>query len=341
MQQVSQNSGLAETFDPYLASLVSMVLAKCPNARLMWHMTWAYQGDSTHNEFPKYDNDQMKMYGEITARVKELILTRDAISAIIPSGTAVQNLRTSFVGDNVTRDGYHLNYGFGRYTASLTWYAVLTGGDIDVIDWIPAKYPDTVSYLPAIKDAVKSAMEKNFEITKSAFPQGVIPVGPQNPIDPSEVLNPEDFIAADTALAAAFGIDLSQYELLEWDYKTNSFWYCTSRVGTVTPGSSASTYHQNICTDRKYSVANELPAGTIFICDPGWRYRMEIYPTEDSVYKGTRPEGSTAPFYILTEDFLNGCTYIAWSVSSYPKSDISAIYHQAYAHVRVYVPIQK
>lgn len=29
---------------------------------------------------------------------------------IIPTGTAIQNARTSFVGDHMNRDGYHLRF---------------------------------------------------------------------------------------------------------------------------------------------------------------------------------------------------------------------------------------
>jgi hypothetical protein len=42
---------------------------------------------------------------------------------------------------------------------------------------------------------------------------------------------------------------------------------------------------------------------------------------------------------VLSEAFLNGCTYVAWSVSSWPKTDISADFDAAYPHVRVYVPV--
>lgn len=38
---------------------------------------------------------------------------------IIPTGTAIQNARTSFVGDHMNRDGYHLDLKIGRYTAAL------------------------------------------------------------------------------------------------------------------------------------------------------------------------------------------------------------------------------
>ena len=41
---------------------------------------------------------------------------------IIPTGTAIQNARTSFVGDHMNRDGYHLDLKIGRYTAACTWF---------------------------------------------------------------------------------------------------------------------------------------------------------------------------------------------------------------------------
>ena len=45
---------------------------------------------------------------------------------IIPSGTAIQNARTSVLGDTFNRDGSHLNK-IGKYTAACTWYEALTG----------------------------------------------------------------------------------------------------------------------------------------------------------------------------------------------------------------------
>ena len=338
LHQTSGSAGFANTFGKLDDIIGFMNDNKTnANAKIVWHMPWAYQSDSTHAEFPKYNRDQMKMYNEIMARVQELILTRDTISAVIPSGTAIQNLRTSYIGDNLTRDGYHLSYSYGRYTASLAWYSILTGGDIDVIDWLPAKYPEVQCYLPVIKEAAKAAIASPFEITQSSLPQGSIPIGTYTPSNP---MDPATYLEGDKALAQAFGVDLSGYELLTWDYYENSYWYCTSKTVITTPKATASTYHQNICTKKKYSIENELPVGSIFICDPGWRFRLEIFPSASAIYKGTRPEGSTTPFYILDEQFLNGCKYIAWSVSSYPKSDISANYSQAYPHIRVYVPVK-
>ena len=170
MQQVSQNSGLAETFDPYLASLVSMVLVKCPNARLMWHMTWAYQGDSTHSGFANYGKDQMTMYNAIVNAVRTRILGDKAFEKVIPNGTAVQNMRTSFYGDKLTRDGYHMSKDVGRFLTDLTFAKALTGCSLDDITYKPSDYTYTDELISAMKDAATKACEKPYEVTASAYP---------------------------------------------------------------------------------------------------------------------------------------------------------------------------
>ena len=126
MQQASGDSGIASTYSPYLANLKKIVMAACPDARLVWHMTWAYQGNSTHSSFPKYNSDQMTMYNDILSAVREKVLTDSDFSLVIPCGTAVQNLRTSHFGDRITRDGYHMSYNVGRFVTAMTWAKALT-----------------------------------------------------------------------------------------------------------------------------------------------------------------------------------------------------------------------
>lgn len=307
LHQTSGSTGQAETFTK-LNNIISYI-SSYSDATLLWHMPWAYQADSTHSEFPKYGNDQMKMYDAMIQRVKDTILPMNKFADIIPTATSIQNLRTSFVGDLVTRDGYHLDYGFGRYTAALTWYAILTGGDVDAADyWVPEKYPEVAYYRSAIKEAVKNSIENKYEITKSTFD-----------------------VAEDS-------FDFSRYELLEWDYVTNGYWNCKDSLKITNPSAASTTlYNTNICVDRKYSLA-EFPIGTVFVCDYGWRFRFEQFPTENEKYTGTRHDGHVKAYFVLTESFLNGCTYMAWSVSTNPRSDISSDFAEAYTHVRIYIP---
>ena len=127
MQQSSGKSGQSYTYTPYLDELIAVVRTYCPDSELAWHMTWAYQGDASHSDFVNYGRDQMTMYNAIVSAVKSAVLPNGEIVKVIPNGTAIQNVRTSFIGDNVTRDGYHLSYDKGRYLAGLTYAKILTG----------------------------------------------------------------------------------------------------------------------------------------------------------------------------------------------------------------------
>ncbi len=125
-QQQSGRSGIYDTWEKSLPDLVEYVRSRVPkDAVFMLHQTWAYDQTSNHKDFPKYDNDQMKMYHAIVDAVTR-ISDKSGIKMVIPCGTAVQNARTTSLVDLVCRDGYHLNKVYGRYIAACTWlYKVL------------------------------------------------------------------------------------------------------------------------------------------------------------------------------------------------------------------------
>lgn len=125
-QQVSQNSGQYNSFESSLPVLYSYVKDhnKNANTKYILHQTWAYAQNTTHEGFANYNKNQMNMYNAIVDaynKAKALI----SASMIVPSGTAIQNARTSVVGDNFCRDGYHLTIPMGRYLAACTWYEAI------------------------------------------------------------------------------------------------------------------------------------------------------------------------------------------------------------------------
>jgi lysophospholipase L1-like esterase len=170
MQQVSHLSGMMNTYDDYLQTIVSVVKEHCPDAELVWHMTWAYDQTATHSGFSNYNNDQQTMYNAILEVVKTRILTDDNFSKVIPNATTIQNLRSSYLEDRLTRDGYHLSTDIGRYAAALTYAKALTGCDLTDITYTPSN-SCTSSELRAIKDAVNKAVATPYEVTPSAYPQ--------------------------------------------------------------------------------------------------------------------------------------------------------------------------
>jgi hypothetical protein len=174
---IQQSSPLSGKLDAYteLAGVVDYINAYKPeHTKIYWHLTWAFQADSTHTAFPDYNSDQMTMYNAIIAAYEKNVATNSAIAGVIPTGTAIQNLRTSRLGDTLTRDGYHLSKGNGRYTAALTWFATLTGIDVDGISATPSSYKEVAESLDCIKDAVKKAIKSPLAITSSAYPAAQI-----------------------------------------------------------------------------------------------------------------------------------------------------------------------
>lgn len=127
-QQVSYLAGMPDTYFPYITELMTFVLkyARNPNLRFALHQTWAYAAGSTHPGFRNYHQDQEQMYNSVIDAGKQ-VRKKTGIKIILPSGTAIQNLRNTQVGDNLCRDGFHLSFGLGRYTAACVWFETLTG----------------------------------------------------------------------------------------------------------------------------------------------------------------------------------------------------------------------
>ena len=160
-QQASHYSGFPETYEPFLTELIAYVQARVPGAKLYWHQTWAYARTSKHKAFPNYGSDQDKMYGmimEVSAKAcKEHGLT------VIPCGTAIQNLRGAFVGDNVTKDGFHLNP-LGCYAAACTWYQILFGESVVGNAFRPQYI--TEEEVEAAQKSAAAAARKPFKVSK-------------------------------------------------------------------------------------------------------------------------------------------------------------------------------
>lgn len=142
-QQASPNSGQYNTYFPYLTNLLAYAKTKAtnPNVKYVFHSTWAYQMNSTHSGFANYGKDQMTMYNAIID-ASNRAATEAGIGIVIPSGTAIQNARTSFMGDNLCRDGNHLDTNIGRFTAACTWFEKLTGKNVLNNSFQPASLSD-------------------------------------------------------------------------------------------------------------------------------------------------------------------------------------------------------
>lgn len=136
VQQVSWQSGMFESYEPYLSLLADTVRRLQPNAKLYFHQTWAYETDSNHPGFMHYHNDQVEMYSRILQAGE---LAAQTIHAeLIPAGSVIQTLRETVPefdyqngGLSLCRDGFHLSLDYGRYAAAATWLRTITGTNME------------------------------------------------------------------------------------------------------------------------------------------------------------------------------------------------------------------
>lgn len=195
MQQASSSSGRADTYNEDMQTIIDYVKANCsnPDAIFAWNMTWAYPVEdidtddittvNTTAAFQTYYNsDQMTMYNAICNAVKTKIATNSTFEYIFPVGTAVQNARSSWLGDpDLNRDYSHLS-DYGRFMAAYVWYYVLTGKDVDTIslDKISKELRQasanrdediilTEQDKAVILESVKNAIENPYQLTQSQY----------------------------------------------------------------------------------------------------------------------------------------------------------------------------
>ncbi|MDO5446891.1 MAG: DUF4886 domain-containing protein [Prevotellaceae bacterium] len=183
IQQSHYDGGVEKSFYPYITELLDSVKANVnnPALKVVVFSTWADDEGCTKANFETYyGRDQIRMYEAVR---DAYIKVADSIHAdlLIPAGTSVQNCRTTYIGQNMTRDGYHMNYDHGRYQLSLVWYETIFGESALTIDYKPSTISDNMAEL--LKNAVHYACLKPFEITDMSKEWGVNPDMTNKPLN--------------------------------------------------------------------------------------------------------------------------------------------------------------
>ncbi len=311
-----------------------------PNCKYYWHMTWAYQQNSTHGDFAKYNNDQATMYGAITNLVQTNILTNDRFSGVIPSGTAIQNLRTSALGDTVTCDGYHLTRNVGRYTAALTWFAAISGEDVNKITYLPSEGSN--NYGEAYGTSFAKPIEDNFAAIKQSVQNAIVTPysvtnctvggGTSGSVSPLEY---DTMTAADNDYLTGLGLDPTGYKKLVLDWTVNGFYNSADGNWTSNVNTSAGNSSEYNCT-RIFSK-EQLPNGTVVRVDSGYRYRPEGWISLTAVNDyAVRPGEVDTATVTVDASWWGSWEYRAFNLS---KTDDSAVVAGDCAYFAIYVPV--
>lgn len=148
LQQASHFSGQWDTYEPFLSNLADDIRKQLPKAKLYIHETWAYETDSKHDAFGRYDCDQKKMYTLLKQAYQKAAVQIGA--PLIPVGDVVQFFRENVPafdyqsgGLSLCRDGFHLSLLYGRYLASAVWFETLLGGNIVGNTFLPESGGET------------------------------------------------------------------------------------------------------------------------------------------------------------------------------------------------------
>ncbi len=276
IQEVSGSSGNRQGLTDYLPTLIKFVRDNCKNenVKIGWHSTWAYMiGGAGLNS---YNNSQAVMYESIVD-VMKYAETFDGIDFILPSGTAVQNVRTSYVGETINRDGStHMSYGIGRYTASMVWAAVISGEDVSTF----AKLDGFTDYEQAVVvEAVGNAIKNPYNYTKSSYPYSE-----------EELKYIEE-----------------GYVLFDWQAQDEYY-----LNGTKLPTEKTSS-ERNIASAVAFTKA-DIPAGSIIVCSDKFSCNIELWVDANTAGKRLTQKQNTT--FVISDGDWSGYSLIAFTVKS-------------------------
>lgn len=136
IQQGAEQTPQLHTYEDYLDQFMEIIHPNKtnPNAKFVWNQTWAFQWDNPRTIFTDtFQGNQLLMHEAIIDAMQEKILTRSDFCTLIPTGAAVQNARSSYFGDRLTKDTLHLN-NLGRVIGGYTVLATLLDKDITEVN---------------------------------------------------------------------------------------------------------------------------------------------------------------------------------------------------------------
>lgn len=129
--------GVKHSMEPDLTFLIEYVSRYVSDYKLIYHVPWAAKQGSESKKFGYYDMDQALMYRMIREAAREVVSAHPEIDIVMNDMDAIQNAR-KVLGDTLDRDGWHLSYGTGRYTAACLWCEKLLGRSVVGNRYYPA-----------------------------------------------------------------------------------------------------------------------------------------------------------------------------------------------------------
>jgi len=323
-----------------LDALIDSIRTICPFSPIAFDMGYAYKGEAED-------------YEAIADVMATTISANKKISKIIPVGTTIQNMRTSFMGDNMTgSNGKDLSVNIGRPLAAYTWAKVLSGKSIDSITYVPDDLNDKGDanrfqyesyYLPAMIEAVNNAVATPYKVTETKTYAPAV-----SAVD----------MAALKAGMAALGYPeamLNNFVELPMVMIPDAFYNSSGSFG----GTVAAASPSNLCAGFTGSVGatqknfmatpifthDQLPVGSmIVLLDNTLQYRPEGWVSLSTVNDGknghpSRPGNVKTPVVLVDDAWWGSFKYRALNISKVAGGAMTqADWAKALKGIAIFVP---
>ena len=312
-QQASAQVGRPESYSN-LSNLVSAVRTLVGSTpKFHWYQTWSYDHIYTDgNEegyFAYFNNNQETMFDAIVDCYEDYVLPLNVFESMIPAGTAVQNIRTSYMGDIMTRDGKHMSNVHGRYLLACNFVSNLLKIDLDMSPCTFIADGMNSSYRAVVNESIRNARQNPAAITNSTLTQ-------------TEMAN----------------YDLTNYTRIDAGLVGNSYYNSTDstnynkRIGNAN-GSS------NLYVTSNRFTSTTLPTGSLVFCKEGFGFRPEAWTSDAQM--STRPGESNTNVLEITDAFWSGYAYRAFNIFKSGKIDLKGQFDQIFDGFQIYVPNNK
>lgn len=288
-------------------NLVKAIRTYCEFTPLYWHMTWAYKKGASAAGFKNYGGDQIVMYNSI-ASVAGLVAENKEFAGVIPVGTLIQNIRTSYVEENVLVDDTELSVNIGRLAAAYMWAQSITGKNpiAAATPFLPEKLRYDPDCIPAMQEAYANALKTPFAVTEATqFPPYTLnfPEATAKTLIEGAGYKYEDYVQVPFVV-----LHYGFYNSSNGDYLTCS----------VFKGSNDGNMNKFAATHILPKA--EIPNGTLLVVASGYQYRPEGWVTLTTKNDGqsgrpARPGNVSKSVVEVDDDWWGTFTYRAFNIS--------------------------
>ena len=287
----------------YIQEYIDAVEEICPDAKIVWNMTWSAGAT------------QDTMYEDIAQIAEEDIDTMADVDAVIPTGTAIQNLRQTYLKDKANKitDGTeNLTGGVDSYVVSMC-YAKALGMDVTKLAYCPttvSAQEQQVAY-----EAVRQAYKQAYKASFTNFD-----------VEPAK----EGYIQIDVRMR-----DIGYYNSTD-----TAGDYYNGTIASVSGGNSINYY-----MTEKFDKT-DLINGTIITLKSGYNYRPEGWVNaQRNGQNGLpgRPNTTTAAEVVVDAAWWGQFTERGFNIQktgtgNFPAQPDSVIVG-VYAALKIYVPV--